>query len=184
MIPTLQAESVTLSPFTLEDAPLVQRYAGNREVARTTLHVPHPYPEGTAEKWIASHLLQYLERTNIVFAIRSHTGDLYGAINLRMHMQDQMGELGYWIGVPFWNQGICTDAARRLIQYGFEELDLNKIYARHLSGNIASGRVMEKIGMTHEGIQREHTIKNGKVFDIIQYGILKSEFTEANKRLA
>src|SRR6478609_362345 len=132
----------------LHAAALVQRYAGDPEVARTTLNVPHPYIDGAAEKWIASHLLQYLEKKNAIFAIRSPSGDLYGAINLSLNMNDQRGELGYWIGLPFWNKGICTDAARRLIQFGFDDLGLNKIYARHLGGNTGSGRVMEKIGMT------------------------------------
>jgi RimJ/RimL family protein N-acetyltransferase len=138
--------------------------------------VPHPYPQGAAEKWIASHLLQYLEKQNVVFAVRSQSGDLYGAINLSLKMHDQVGELGYWIAVPFWNQGLCTEAARRLIQFGFEDIGLNKIYARHLGGNAGSGRVMEKIGMKKEGIQRQHTMKNGELRDIIEYGILKSEY--------
>ncbi|MGB6220114.1 GNAT family N-acetyltransferase [Haloferula sp.] len=176
MIPTLHAESVTLSPFSLGDAGLVQQYAGDAEVARTTLNVPHPYPDGAAEKWIASHLLQYLEKKNAVFAVRSTSGDLYGAINLGLNMNDQIGELGYWIGVPFWNKGFCTDAARRLIQFGFDDIGLNKIYARHLGGNAGSGRVMEKIGMKKEGIQRQHTMKNGELRDIVEYGILKSEY--------
>ncbi len=180
MIPTLHAESVTLSPFTLNDATLVQRYAGDPQVARTTLNVPHPYPDGVAEKWIASHLLHYLEKKNVVFAIRSPSGELYGAINLSLRLDNQMGELGYWVGFPFWNKGFCTDAARRLIQFGFEELGLNKIYARHMLGNVGSGRVMQKIGMTMEGIQRQHTIKNGELRDIVEYGILKSEYGTVN----
>ena len=176
LIPTLRSAKVILSPFTLADATVVQRYAGAPEVARTTLNVPHPYPDGAAEKWIASHLLQYLEKMNAVFAIRSPLGDLYGAINLRLQMHDQLGEMGYWIGVPFWNKGICTDAARRLIQFGFEDLGLNKIHARHLGGNAGSGRVMDKCGMTKEGVLRQHAMKNGVWRDIVEYGILKAEY--------
>jgi [ribosomal protein S5]-alanine N-acetyltransferase len=177
MIPTLQASQVTLSPFRFTDAPLVQQYAGHPEVARTTQHVPHPYLDGVAEKWIARHQLQYLEMTNVVFSIRSHSDELLGAINLGLKVADQLAELGYWIAVPFWGQGYCTEAARRVIQYGFEELNLNKVYARHLGGNIASGRVMEKAGMTKEGIQRQHTMKNGILSDIVEYGILRSEYS-------
>ncbi|GAA5482745.1 GNAT family N-acetyltransferase [Haloferula sargassicola] len=166
-----------LSPFSLDDAALVQRYAGDPQVARTTLHVPHPYLDGMAEKWIASHLLQYLEKRNVVFAIRSRAGDLYGAINLSLRMGDQWGELGYWIGLPFWNKGYCTDAARRVVRFGFEEMGLNKIYARYLEGNGGSGRVMEKIGMIREGIQRQHAMKDGVLRDVVEYGILRSEYT-------
>jgi len=177
MIPTLHANRVILSPFAPDDVLLVQQYAGAAEVARTTLNIPHPYPDGAAEKWIASHLPQYMDKKNAVFAIRSSTtGELYGAINLGLNMPHQNGELGYWIGVPFWNKGFCTDAARRLIEFGFDDIGLNKIYARHLGGNAGSGRVMEKIGMKKEGIQRQHTIKNGELRDIVEYGILKSEY--------
>jgi [ribosomal protein S5]-alanine N-acetyltransferase len=177
MIPTLSTAKVTLSPFRLTDAPLVQQYAGHSEIARTTQHIPHPYLDGVAEKWIAAHLLQYLEKTNVVLAVRSHSDELLGAINLGIRVADKMAELGYWISVPFWGQGYCTDAARRMIQYGFEELNLNKIYARHLGGNFASGRVMEKAGMIKEGIQRQHTMKNGILTDIVEYSILRSEYS-------
>lgn len=176
MIPTLHANRILLSPFTLDDAAPVRRYAGDPKVARTTLHVPHPYPDGAAEKWIASHLLHYLEKRNAVFAVRSPTGDVIGAINLGLNMKDEMAELGYWIGVPFWNKGFCTDAARRVVQFGFDELGLNRIYARHLDGNTGSGRVMEKIGMKKEGILRQHVMKNGVLNDIVEYGMLRSEY--------
>jgi len=160
----------------MDDAPLVQRYAGDAQVARTTANVPHPYPDGAAEKWIASHLLQFLEQTNVVFAIRSLEGELYGAINLSLELKHQIGELGYWIGVPHWNKGVCTEAAGRLIQYGFEELGLNKIYGRHLSANPSSGRVMEKNGLKIEGVQRQHFKKDGVWLDITERGILRSEY--------
>ncbi len=176
MIPTLTSDLVCLTPFAMSDALLVQRYAGDAAVARTTQNVPHPYPEGVAEKWIASHLTQFLQRTNVVFAIRSLDGEFHGAINLQWNERDHMGELGYWIGVPFWNKGICTAAARLIIAYAFDELGLNKVYARHLGGNVGSGRVMEKIGMKQEGIQRQHTWKNDAFQDIVEYGILKSEY--------
>ncbi len=177
MIPTLHANRVTLSPFTVDDAFLVQKYAGAAEVARTTMNIPHPYPDGAADSWIASHLTEYLEKKNVVFAIRSATtGELYGAINLGLNMPHQNGELGYWMGVPFWNKGFCTEAARRLIEYGFQDIGLNKICSRHLAGNLASGRVMEKSGMRKEGVLRQQMIKDGIPLDIVEYGILKSEY--------
>ena len=176
MIPILSSERLVLEPFRMADAPLVQQYAGDAQVAMTTLNVPHPYPEDAAEKWIASHLPQFLDRRNVVFSIRSLQDEVYGAINLSLCMQDQRGELGYWIGVPYWNKGICTEATARIIKYGFDELGLNKIYARHLTVNPASGRVMEKNGMKREGIQQGHVKKDGVFMDISEYGILRSNY--------
>lgn len=63
-----------------------------------------------------------------------------------------------------------------MIAYAFDELNLNNVHARHLGGNVGSGRVMGKIGMKQEGIQRQHTWKNGAFQDIVEYGILKSEY--------
>lgn len=113
---------------------------------------------------------------NALFAIRLPAGDLIGAISLGINLPNQMAELGYWIGMPFWNKGFCTDAARRVLQFGFDELGLNKIYARHLGGNTGSARVMQKIGMTKEGMLRQHVMKYGVLNDIVEYGILKSEY--------
>jgi RimJ/RimL family protein N-acetyltransferase len=176
MIPTLTAQCVQLTPFVLDDAPLVQRYAGDLAVARTTLHVPHPYPNGAAEKWIASHLPQFLERRNVVFAIRSRPGELYGAINLALDLRNGIGELGYWVGRQFWGRGYCTEAAQVVVGYAFGTFSLNKVAARYLCGNVASGRVMEKVGMIREGILREHVIKDGAPRDVVACGILRAEF--------
>lgn len=175
-IPILTGDAVLLSPFTQLDAPLVQFYAGDEMIAKTTQNVPHPYPDGAAEKWIASHLLDCLEYRNIALAVRTVDGDLVGAINLSLKPKDQMAELGYWIAHKYWGNGYCTRAALCMIKYGFEELSLNKVYARHLGSNTASGRVMEKIGMSREGIQRQHTMKDCVLQDIVEYSILRAEF--------
>lgn len=175
MIPTLSADKIILAPFSMADAPLVRHYMGDPEISRVTRHVPFPYPDGAAEKWIASHLLNFLEQRNVVFSIRSQEGELHGAINLRLDLTEKLVNLGYWMAVPFWNRGYCTDAVRRLIRYGFENFPLNKIHARHLAVNPASGRVMQKSGMTQEGFLRQHVIKDGVAMDLVEYGILRGE---------
>ncbi|MEO5917700.1 MAG: GNAT family N-acetyltransferase [Luteolibacter sp.] len=180
MIPTLSAEKIILAPFSMADAPLVQLYVSDPEIARVTQHIPSPYPNGLAEKWISSHLLAFLEQRNVVFSIRSKEGELHGAINLHLDVKNKLGTLGYWMGLPFWNKGYCTDAARRLMRYGFEELLLNKIHARHLAANPASGRVMQKSGMTQEGFLRQHVIKDGAPMDIVEYGVFRDEFLSSS----
>ncbi|MEO8227247.1 MAG: GNAT family protein, partial [Gemmatimonadota bacterium] len=86
------------------------------------------------------------------------------------------GELGYWIGRPHWGNGYVTEAAAAVIRHGFMTLDLNRIEAHHLSGNDASGRVLLKVGMTHEGSMREHVRKWGKFQDVEGYSILRREY--------
>lgn len=176
MIPTLQTPRLLLNAFTLADAPAVREYAGDIAVARTTANIPHPYPEGAAEGWIGSHQQAFLEDRNLVFAIRFPDGKLAGAINLAINRSHLHGELGYWIARPFWGRGIATEAARSVVAHGFTQLGLERIHARHLGNNPASGRVMEKAGLTKEGCQRRHFIKNGQFEDVLEYGILKAEY--------
>jgi len=173
--PTLRTPRLALRPFATSDASTVQRLAGVAAVADTTLTIPHPYTDGLAEAWIATHEPPYTRRDNVVFAITGEEGNLVGAINLRLELGHHRGELGYWIGEPFWGRGYATEAVRAVLEYGFLTLALNRIEARHLVRNPASGRVMQKAGMRREGEQRQHVRKNGRFEDLEYYGILRSD---------
>lgn len=175
--PTLQTQRLILRPFTLADAPVVQRLAGEREIAAMTLMIPHPYEDGMAQEWIKTHPKAFEKGTAINFAIAlRESGELCGAIGLGIDAENNHAELGYWIGKPYWGQGYCTEAARAVVGYGFDAIGLHRIHATHFSHNPASGRVMQKIGMSYEGCRRQYTRKWGKFEDILQYGILRSDW--------
>jgi RimJ/RimL family protein N-acetyltransferase len=175
--PVLRAERLVLRPFEVRDAPDVQRLAGAREVADTTLNIPHPYPDGGAELWIKTHPPAWAARAGVTYAITDAGSDaLHGAIGLALSPPNKRGELGYWIGTPFWNRGYCTEAARALLSFGFESLGLHRIEARHLTRNPASGRVMQKIGMTLEGVQRDAFYRRDQFETVAMYGILRDEW--------
>ncbi|HUJ13861.1 MAG TPA: GNAT family N-acetyltransferase [Thermoanaerobaculia bacterium] len=167
----LKTERLLLRTFTIDDAPDVQRLAGAREVALNTLHIPHPYPDGAAEAWIEKQE----EGAEIVFAIEAE-GQLAGAIGLVVDPTHDRGELGYWIGVPFWGRGYATEAGRAMVRFGFGEQKLQRIFAQVFSRNPASARVLEKIGMRHEGTLRHHLKKWGEYVDVECYGIIRGEF--------
>lgn len=176
-IPRLETKRLLLRAFTLEDATRVQLLAGEKDIASNTLNIPHPYEEGMAEAWIKTHQEGFVKGELISLAIVLHSsGELIGAIGLTVNQEHAHAELGYWIGKPYWNRGYCTEAAQEVLHYGFERLGLNRVCAMHLSRNPASGRVMEKIGMTHEGRRRKHVLKWGEFEDLEMYAILKSEF--------
>lgn len=99
-----------------------------------------------------------------------------GAIGITINSNYNNAELGYWLGVPYWRQDYATEAASRAIAYGFESLNLHRIYASHLTRNPASGRVLQKIGMTYEGCLRQHIKHWGVYEDLAMYGILASEW--------
>ena len=180
--PRLQTERLILRAFTLKDAPDVQRLAGEWEVARTLLSIPHPYEDGMAEEWISEHGSVFQRGEGISFAVvLRERGKLCGACGLLINPRDANAELGYWFGVPYWGRGYATEAAREVVRYGFEQLWLHRIYAGHFGNNPASGRVLRKIGMSYEGTRREHHRKWGEYEDRVEYGLLVSEWRAARR---
>lgn len=174
--PTLETQRLRLRPFGAADAAEVRRLAGNREIARFTLTIPHPYPEGAAEAWIASHPVAWAEGRAMSCAIERRSDQaLIGAIGLTIDRESDRAELGYWIGPEYNNNGYATEAAAELVRFGFDTLRLNRVVARHFGSNPASGRVMQKIGMINEGTLRQHLRKWGELEDIVWYGILASD---------
>lgn len=175
--PQLQSERLVLRAFTPDDALEVERLAGEREVAAGTLTMPHPYPEGAAAMWIATHAGTVEGGDGLTLAVeRLADGALLGAMSLRIEREYERAELGYWIGRPYWGSGYATEAAAALVAYAFEQLELNRVYAYHFSTNPASGRVLQKIGMRHEGVRRQHHRKWGEFVDNDAYAILRSEW--------
>lgn len=176
-VPILTTERLVLRPFTLADAPGVHKLAGRFEIADTTMNMPHPYPDGAAESWIGTHQKTWELGSGLTLAITlKDSGQLIGAIGLTINKDHHRAEMGYWVAVPYWGRGFCTEAARALLDYGFTGPKLNKIYATHLARNPASGKVMQKIGMKYEGCLRQHVKKWDKFEDLSYYGTLRSEY--------
>lgn len=175
--PILKTKRLRLRSFSLEDAACVQKLAGDKEIARTTLHIPHPYNDGDAEKWINTHepMFRLGELVNYAIVL-ADTDELIGTIGLTLSKDYDRAEMGYWIGQPYWGCGYCTEAARALLKYGFTELRLNRIFAHYMTNNPASGKVMKKIGMEYEGNCRQHVKRWGEYQDINIYGILRSDY--------
>jgi len=182
--PTLRTERLLLRPFADSDAPAVERLVSAREIAANTLLIPHPYPAGEAARWIAGHEQAFEEERNVVFAVTlAGGGELVGAIALMLTRKDDRGEIGYWIGVPYWGRGYASEAAAAVLRYGFEEQHLNRIEALHFSSNPASGHVIRKLGMQHEGTLRQLHKKWDQYVDAELYAILRSDVDEANGKL-
>jgi ribosomal-protein-alanine N-acetyltransferase len=175
--PTLTTERLTLRPFVADDAFDVERIAGQRQIADTTLNIPHPYPHGGAAEWIRLHAPAWIDGTSATFAIVGQkTGALVGAISLIIKREHQRAELGYWIAVDCWNRGYATEATRRILDFGFETLGLHRIESRHFLRNPASGRVMQKSGMKQEGIERDLVMKWDHFESLALYSILEPEW--------
>ena len=179
--PTIETERLRLRPYTLDDASELQSLIGEWDIASTTLNIPHPYEDGMAEEWINKHQENYDRGEQVQFAIvNGKRGFFIGGIGLNINKEYESTEIGYWIAKPYWGNDYCTEAAQAVLKYGFEVLGLNRIHARHITRNPASGRVMQKIGMSHEGHRKQHVKKWGKFEDMENYGILRSEYTSSD----
>ncbi len=190
-IPGLYTPRLCLRPFSAADAARVQELAGDGRIAATTLHVPHPYPEGAAEEWIDGHAIAAAMGKSWEFAITltgtrtpgrerdvGDTGHVIGTVGIFSDgdRNAERAQIGYWIGVPYWGKGFATEAAHAALRFGFMKLKFNRVFARHFAINPASGRVMRKLGMTQEGVLREHEVKSGVFLDVAVYGLLRREW--------
>jgi len=174
----LETKRLLLRPLTLEDTATVARLAAVREIAATTLSIPHPCSETDARTWIEKHTLQEDPPKKIVFAITTRAGgELIGTMGLgEINYEHCQAEMGFWIGVDWWGKGYATEAGQALVRFGFEELKLNRIYAHYMVKNPASGRVLEKIGMKREGLLRQRVRKWGVFEDVVLLAMLKDDF--------
>lgn len=179
--PLIVTERLALRELRLADAPAVSARAGDKRVARYLLAVASPYPVALASRWIASRLAWWTSGRGVTLAIvhRSAPDQLIGSASLRRHNRDRRAELGYWLGADSWGAGYATEAAGALVDYGFRDLGLGRVYAQVLEGNTASCRVLDKLGFVVEGVRRRHVRKAGHLRDMTLYGLLHDEWQRA-----
>lgn len=172
----LQTDRLRLRGYDPSDIPALVPLIGAREVAATTLRIPHPYTEALARDFVAlaEEDLATGKCLRLGIFLRD-SGALCGGIGLMIEADHRHAELGYWLGVPYWGNGYATEAARAMVTYGFTVLGLHRIYASHFSSNPGSGNILKKIGMRHEGCLRAHILKWGQFIDLEMYGLLASD---------
>ncbi|MGD9117451.1 MAG: GNAT family N-acetyltransferase [Dehalococcoidia bacterium] len=176
--PTITTERLILRPYRPEDAADIQRLIGERDVVATLANVPYPYEDGMYQEWLGGRQESFETGKTVDFAVtHRQEGFLIGGTSLmNIDQPSERAEIAYWIGKPYWGKGYGTEAARAVVKYGFETLGLHRINGRHFGNNPASGRILKKIGMKHEGCQRQAFKKWGKFEDFELYGILRSEY--------
>jgi [ribosomal protein S5]-alanine N-acetyltransferase len=175
--PALQTRRLTLGAFEPEDAPELQRMAGAREIADTTVSIPHPYDLDHALAWIGQQRKESVRGRATNFAIRLLPDfPLIGCVGLRdIDREHLQAELGFWIGREWWGKGYAREAAAEVLRFGFEDLGLNRICAHHMARNPAAGQVLLHLGMQREGVLRERVRKWGVYEDVILYAMLRAD---------
>jgi [ribosomal protein S5]-alanine N-acetyltransferase len=170
----MNAEMINLElrPWSLADLDSLVKFANNRKIAdNLTDAFPHPYSRDDGLAYINNFKEDNPFR---VFAIEVD-GIPCGSIGIspQTDIHRKNAEMGYWLAEDYWGRGIMTQAVNRMIAHGFKCFDINRIFARPFSTNLASQRVLEKAGMKLEARFEKALIKNGQFLDELIFSIRK-----------
>jgi len=164
--------NISLRKLKLSDANRFAELANNKNIWLFMRDAfPHPYSKNDAIKFIN---FTNDVKTNSIFGI-IYNDELVGAVGL--HEQQDINrfsmELGYWIGEPYWNKGIASKAVALIIDYGFKNLDINRIFAGTIQDNLAFTKVLKNNDFKPEGLSKKSAFKNNKFQDEYHFALLK-----------
>lgn len=166
---------IKLRPLRQTDAKRMAQHANNEKISCNLRDgFPHPYTMADAE----SFLSKFSNQDPTYFFAIEYMGEYAGNISL-VPCQDvyrQSAEIGFFIGEPYWNKGIVTEAVTMITEYGFKELGIVRIHTGIFEYNAASMRVLEKCGFTKEGVFVKSVTKQGKLWDEMRYAKINPEF--------
>lgn len=175
---TLETGRLRLRPFELSDnEDMYNNWANDDAVTKHLTWPTHTSIEVTdmvLESWVKGYVLD----TTYSWAIElKEEGKVIGSIGVvEFKEENEQCSIGYCIGSEFWNKGITSEAFGVIIDFLFDEVGFERIQAYHHSDNPASGKVMMKVGMKHEGCLRHYTKKTSGIYvDCDIYGILKDD---------
>jgi ribosomal-protein-alanine N-acetyltransferase len=176
--PTLTTSRLTLRPFTEADAAPLFEHARNPNVARFTLWDAHRSIDETLTFVREYATLRYREGTAEPYAItlNSDPTPIGSCGCFWASRPNQSMELGYWVAEPFWGKGIVAEACRALLDHVFREYAPERLQARVIAGNVASSRVLDKIGFRFEGRLRSALFRREKFEDLLIYSLLREEW--------
>jgi ribosomal-protein-alanine N-acetyltransferase len=181
-LPTLETEHLILRKLRTEDLGDMHIYGSNDEVSKFVSWNTHQSLSDT--KVFLDNILEQYEKKKIAFwgIELKENRKLVGTINfVSINLKHKKAEMGYILSQEFWGKGIMTEATKEIIKFGFEKMNFVRIEAKCMVENIGSQRVMEKAGMTFEGIIRKGMFTKGIHRDLKSYSILDEEFSLQNK---
>lgn len=176
--PILETDRLILRPLSFADASSIQAAASMRAISDTTISIPHPYPDGEAERYIARQLDAWEAGHSVTFGIeRKSSKGICGILEVReIEQEHSQAELSFWIAVELWGQGYMSEALKPAIGFGFNHLALNRLYAYHMLRNPGSGKVLQKNGFVREGVLRQRIRKWGVFEDVALWAILRKDW--------
>jgi len=180
--PLLETPRLRIRPLEPSDAPAIRKAARAREIADTMISIPHPYPAGEAERYVARQQAERAAGRSVTFALELKAKRRFcGLIEIRdIDREHSQGELSFWLTVEAWGRGYMSEALEAAVRYGFEGLGLNRLYAYHMVRNPASAHVLEKNGFAQEGLLRQRVRKWGRFEDVALWAILRREWRDSH----
>jgi RimJ/RimL family protein N-acetyltransferase len=145
----LETERLTLRRPTLADVNAITTLANDRRIAENTRRLPHPYSQDDAVEFVSAQAAQAMRET--VFLVERDYQPI-GMVGIDWR-RPNFPELGYWLGVDNWGQGFATEAVRAVIDFVFEEYDIEHLIAGARVANPASRNVLEKCGFQWSGVE-------------------------------
>lgn len=180
-IPLISNNTITLRKLLLSDIDNFIINVNNPKISDQIINIPFPYSEDdfVFRLNFINEAVKKSER--YIFAITynaNHIEDeVIGEIGIHLDKSNNKAEIGYWIAEKYWGRGIATIAVNEIIKFGFESLNLNKIFATHYLNNPASGKVLIKNGMQLEGEFYDHYKINNEYKSVKSYGITKKQYS-------
>ena len=133
--------------------------------------------EEEAQKFIDWFQTRFVEKVGIRWGISLKGHDnIIGTIGFNNFTKQHRANIGFDLLVDFWNNGYLTEAIKCVTEFGFNKLDVNRIEAEVMMGNIASEKVLAKNGFTNEGLLRQWMYWNNKYYDMTMFSLLQSDF--------
>lgn len=176
-IPSIQTERLILRKLVKEDGEDMFKYASEPAVSRFMPWEAHKTIEDT-KGFVDLILNAYEQQRKLTWAIElKETGQMIGTIDFVSWQPKRFkAEIAYTLSHEYWGKGLMREAADGLLAFGFKEMELNKIEAPIMLENVQSRRLAKKLGMTQEGVARDHMIIKGEFVDLAMYAILKREY--------
>jgi ribosomal-protein-alanine N-acetyltransferase len=167
----LQTERLVLREYTLEDFTAVHSFASDPEIAKYVDWGPNTEYDTRSFLEACAISQEAVPRTDFTLAITPRDGVPVGSIGLTVDEHNH-GHLGYVVGTEHWGKGYATEAAARLLSHGWETLKLTRVEATCRPANLASARVLAKIGMTLEDIRPHDRLIRGTWEDSLVFALM------------
>lgn len=168
----MESDRIILRPVLLEDAEDMYEYTSDEETTRF-IYDQHTDINRT-KNLIANYFFK--EPIGKYAILLKESNKMIGTIEFRVHEYNKSGELGYTLSRHYWGNGYMTEAGKLILELAFNTLGLERVFAEYDVRNSASGKVLDRLGMTYEGTRRRNHMVKGILTDSVHYSILKEEY--------